>query len=120
MAAPEMAFDVTEERFPPAGVVLSVSGELDMATTPELRKRLQEALKAGARSIVVDLEELTFLDSVALAMLVQAGRRLGTERRIVVVVAPNSYARLIFEVAGMPHCLDVVETRAQAIALARG
>ena len=53
-----------------------------------------------------------------LSMLLQSGRRLGNKGRLAVVVAPDSYARLIFEVAGMPHCLDVVETRAQAIALA--
>jgi hypothetical protein len=35
-----------------------------------------------------------------------------------IVVAPDSYARLIFEVAGLPECLDLVETREQAVALA--
>lgn len=120
MAAPELpgAFDVTEEQLAPAGVVLTVSGELDMATAPELRARLNDAIKRGVRRIVVDLQELTFLDSIALAVLLQAGRRLGSNGRMAVVVAPDSYVRLIFEVAGMPHCLDVVETRAHAIALA--
>jgi anti-anti-sigma factor len=70
------------------------------------------------RRIVVDLQELTFIDSIALAMLLHASRRLGDEGRMAVVVAPDSYVRLIFEVAGMPHCVDVVESRAQAIARA--
>jgi anti-sigma B factor antagonist len=120
MAAPEIpgAFDVTEEQLFPSGVVLAVSGELDMATAPELRERLDAALEAGVRRIVVDLQELTFLDSIALAMLLHASRRLGDEGRMAVVVAPDSYVRLIFEVAGMPHCVDVVESRAQAIARA--
>jgi anti-sigma B factor antagonist len=120
MAVPEIpgAFDVTEEQLFPSGVVLTVSGELDMATAPELRERLDAALEAGVRRIVVDLQELTFLDSIALAMLLHASRRLGDEGRMAVVVAPDSYVRLIFEVAGMPHCVDVVESRAQAIARA--
>jgi anti-sigma B factor antagonist len=120
MAVPEIpgAFDVTEEQLFPSGVVLAVSGELDMATAPELRERLDAALEAGVRRIVVDLQELTFLDSIALAMLLHASRRLGDEGRMAVVVAPDSYVRLIFEVAGMPHCVDVVESRAQAIARA--
>jgi anti-sigma B factor antagonist len=112
------AFDVTEEQLFPSGVVLAVSGELDMATAPELRERLDAALEAGVRRIVVDLQELTVLDSIALAMLLHASRRLGDEGRMAVVVAPDSYVRLIFEVAGMPHCVDVVESRAQAIARA--
>jgi anti-sigma B factor antagonist len=120
MAVPEIpgAFDVTEEQLFPSGVVLTVSGELDMATAPALRERLDAALEAGVRRIVVDLQELTFLDSIALAMLLHASRRLGDEGRMAVVVAPDSYVRLIFEVAGMPHCVDVVESRAQAIARA--
>jgi hypothetical protein len=50
-----------------------------------------------------------------MATLLQARRRLGERGRMAVVVATDSYARLIFEVAGMPQCLDVFETREHAV-----
>jgi hypothetical protein len=50
-----------------------------------------------------------------LATLLQARRRLGASGRLAVVVAADSYVRLIFEVAGMPQCIDVFDTREQAI-----
>jgi anti-anti-sigma factor len=108
---------VTEEPLEPAIVVLTTSGELDIATAPDLRARLTAALDAGVRRLVVDLRPLSFLDSVALATLLHVRQRLGDEGRLAVVVAPDSYVQLIFEVAGMPQCVDVVQTREEAVAL---
>jgi anti-sigma B factor antagonist len=108
---------LTEQALQPAGVVLTASGELDIATAPELRDRLNAAVDAAAGRLVVDLRPVFFLDSVALAALLHARRRLPEGGRMAVVVDPESYVRLIFEVAGMPDCFDVVETREQGIAL---
>ena len=109
------ALRLTEEPLEPSGVVLTVGGELDIATAPELRARLSAAVDAGLSRLVIDLRPLSFLDSVALATLLQARRRLGDDGRLAVVVAADSYVRLIFEVAGMPQCIDVFETREQAV-----
>ena len=43
-----------------------------------------------------------------------------TRAAMAVVVAPQSYTRLIFEVAGMPRCVDVFETREHAVAHVTG
>jgi anti-sigma B factor antagonist len=55
--------------------VVEVSGELDLATAPELRERLDAHLDAGRYTIVVDLRSVTFLDSTALGVLVGALKR---------------------------------------------
>jgi anti-sigma B factor antagonist len=110
-------FAIDEDSFVPAGVVFSVSGELDIATVPKLRERLAAALDRGARRVVIDLRPLDFLDSIAVAALLHAARQLGDGGRLAVVVAPDSYIRMVFEIAGLPQCLDVVETRAAAVAL---
>jgi anti-sigma B factor antagonist len=99
-----------------SGLVVTVSGELDAATAPQLRARLTTAIDAGVSRLVIDLCPLDFLDSIALAVMLQARTRLGDAGRMAVVVAPDSYTRLIFEVAGMPQCIDVFETRQHAIA----
>jgi anti-sigma B factor antagonist len=109
------ALRLTEESLEPSGVVLTVEGELDIATAPELRTRLNTVVDAGLSRLVIDLRPLSFLDSVAMATLLQARRRLGASGRMAVVVAADSYVRLIFEVAGMPQCIDVFETREQAV-----
>jgi anti-anti-sigma factor len=113
-------FLVTEEPFEPAGLVICVSGELDIATVPHLRRRLAAALDRGVRRVVIDLRPLDFLDSIAVAALLHAARQLGDDGRLAVVVAPDSYIRMVFEIAGLPQCLDVVETRAEAVARVSG
>jgi len=115
--ADDRFFQLTEELLEPSVLVLTVFGELDIATAPELRTRLTTAYEQGVTRLIVDLRSLSFLDSVAVATLLQARSRLGDEGRMGVVVDPDSYIRLILEVAGMPRCLDIVETREQAVAL---
>jgi anti-anti-sigma factor len=118
--ADDRSFQVTEELLEPSVLVLTVFGELDIATAPDLRTRLTTALEQGVTRLVVDLRSLSFLDSVAVATLLQTRSRLGDEGRMGVVVDPDSYIRLILEVAGMPRCLDIVETREQAVTLVTG
>ena len=108
-------FHVAEERLEPAGVLLTVSGELDMATAPELRTRLTNAIDAGARRLVIDLCPVSFMDSVAMAAIIHA-RTLLLDGRMAIVLPCDSYTRLVFEIAGLPRCLDLFETREEAIA----
>jgi anti-anti-sigma factor len=126
MTTPEKTFEIAatvrldEESLDPSGLILTVSGELDLATAPQLRASLTAAIDGGVKRLVIDLCSLYFMDSIALAVLLQARRHLGDAGRMAVVVAPDSYIRLIFEVAGMPQCIEVLETREQAIAHVTG
>jgi anti-sigma B factor antagonist len=113
-------FRLEEEPFEPSGLVLTVAGELDIATVPHLRERLGVALRGDVRRLVIDLRPLFFLDSVAVAALLQVARQLGDGGRLAVVVAPDSYIRMVFEIAGLPQCLDVVETLEEALAQVGG
>ena len=56
--------------------VLSVGGEVDVYTAPQLRESLLELIDGGARKVVVDLGRVDFLDSTGLGVLVGALRRL--------------------------------------------
>jgi anti-sigma B factor antagonist len=109
-------FRLTEERLAPGGRLLAASGELDIATVPELRERLDAAVDAGIKRLVLDLSDISFMDSVAMAAILHTRTRLGESGRINVVVPESSYTRLVFEIAGLPRCLDVFESRADAVA----
>jgi anti-sigma B factor antagonist len=111
---------VMEESFDPSGLVLTVSGELDIATAPALRDRLTTAIEAGKRRLVIDLSAISFLDSVALAAIVHTKQRLPEDGRLAVAVDPSSYVMLVFESGGLGTVLDLVETRDQAVELVSG
>ena len=106
---------VTEESFEPSGMVLTVSGELDIATAPTLRDRLGEAIDTGKDRLVIDLSGISFLDSVALATIVHAKQRLPEHGKLALAIDPSSYVMLVFEGGGLSHVLDLVETREQAM-----
>jgi anti-anti-sigma factor len=64
--------------------VISVSGELDLASSPALDEELERVAQSEAQVVVVDLRNLEFMDSTGLSVLVRAhqraeenGRRLG-------------------------------------------
>ena len=66
--------------------VVHVTGEIDLATAPALRRYLDEQIAKGCRELVVDIEGVTLLDSTGLGVLV--GRRKvmranGNEMRVV-------------------------------------
>jgi anti-anti-sigma factor len=111
---------MTEETFEPAGLVLTVSGELDIATAPSLRDQLTAAIDAGRHRLVIDLSALSFLDSVALAAIVHAKRLLPDHGKMALAIDPSSYVMLVFESGGLRKVLDLVGTRAEAIALVSG
>ncbi|MFF8842234.1 STAS domain-containing protein [Streptomyces sp. NPDC015127] len=77
----------------PAGTrtTVSVTGEIDIATAPELRKALDTALSDGATCVEVDFSEVEFCDCSGLSVLVLARRRArqqGSTLRVVEVRSP--------------------------------
>jgi len=73
-----------EVRNADATTVISVSGELDLASSPALEEELERVARSDAQLVVVDLRSLEFMDSTGLSVLVRAhqraeenGRRLG-------------------------------------------
>jgi anti-sigma B factor antagonist len=82
--------------------VLSITGDCDLASAPELRRELLRAA-SGADRLVVDLEGVGFLDSVGLGLLVGAARRVGE----LVVVAPEGPARRALRTSRVDEILDV-------------
>jgi anti-sigma B factor antagonist len=96
--------------------IVSIAGELDLATVPALRGALTGAVERGASRVAVDLTEVTFVDSVGVGAILHMKRRLGADGVLAVVLAPSSYARVIFDVVGADSVVEVFETRAEAAA----
>jgi len=107
--------ELTEETFDPAGLVITVRGELDVATAPALREHLDAAIEAGKHRLVIDLSAVSFLDSIALATIVHAKQLLPEEGKIAMAIDPSSYVMLVFESTGLPRVLDLFHTRALAV-----
>lgn len=77
-------------------VVIGVSGELDLASSPALEQELERGAAATADLVIVDLRQLEFMDSTGLSVLVRAHQR-ATEKgqRFGVVKGPQQVQRLL-------------------------
>jgi len=64
-------FSVEVRREDHAAIVVP-SGELDLASAPELREQLERAWRSGAQQVIVDLRDVQFMDSTGLHAIVGA------------------------------------------------
>lgn len=98
--------------------MLRLAGELDIDTATDLRDRIRRAVDEKAGALVIDLSDVSFIDSVSLAVLVAARRRLGPGGRLALVAGRDSYVSLILAATGLRRVLDVFEDRDAAEAFA--
>ena len=83
---------------------VALIGEFDLATLREARAGLEEAGKDGARRIVVDLRELSFIDSTGIAFLI-AARRDDPDDRLSFVPSESPAVRRVLGITGVDHLL---------------
>jgi anti-sigma B factor antagonist len=98
---------------PVAGaVVVHLRGELDLHNAPEVRDALTSLAESAPERIVVDLEDVEFIDSTTLGVLVESRRLL--KHTVLVLAAPAPEPRRALEVSGLARYFDVYDTVAAA------
>jgi anti-sigma B factor antagonist len=95
---------------------VSVFGELDQGTAPELRSVLGETLGTPTVAVLVDLSDCEFIDSTGLSLLVEAKRRLAEDRRRFGVCCPDADVRRLLELTGIDRAVGLFDTRDEAVA----
>jgi anti-sigma B factor antagonist len=99
--------------------LVTVEGELDLSSAPNLKWALADTLGAGVRQIVVDLSRVTFIDSTALGVLVGVRRTLGPGGRIA-IAGSDADVMNIFELTGLDATFDMFASAEEALAWIRG
>lgn len=100
-------------------VVVKLAGELDLYNSEVVRNALSEAAGRGPERVVVDLGEVSFLDSTALGVLIEARGKL-RDRRSFLLAAPGVEARRALEVSGLDRHFGLHETVDEALAAKLG
>ncbi len=110
-----MTFHVGAEELANRTHVVAVDGELDLYTAPDLQQTLLNVLAAGGRRIIVDLALTTFIDSVALGVLVSTWKELKRDAGRLDVVCGSDVAHF-FQIAGLDRVFEIHRTREAALA----
>jgi anti-sigma B factor antagonist len=89
-------------------VTLSFSGELDLATAATTQEDLERALRDGAAQVVVDLTDLTFIDSTGIALFVLAKREYG-DGRLRFLPSKSSAVRRVLAITGLDETFGLAK-----------
>jgi anti-anti-sigma factor len=108
------AFRVDVDQRPGVSVV-AVEGDVDLHSAPVLRTRLAALADAETAHVVLDLSDATFLDSMALGVILVAQKRLVEAGGRLDLVAPTPEIRRIFEITMLDQVFDLHDTRAEAV-----
>ena len=95
--------------------VLAVSGEIDIATAPSLREKLHSLLADGHANLIIDLDDVTFLDSTALGVLVGVLKRARTEGGELRIVCNQPRVRKVFEITRLDSAFDLCSSVEDAV-----
>jgi stage II sporulation protein AA (anti-sigma F factor antagonist) len=95
-------------------LLVTAEGEVDMSTSPRLLDAVN-AVSEVVRLVIIDLTQVTFLDSSGLNTLVRAQRQLAPRGIALRIVSPSDrVVRRVFEIAHLEDELTLVETVADA------
>jgi anti-sigma B factor antagonist len=103
-----------QARREPGYVLVTVAGEVDIATVARLRERLL-ALAAGGLPLVADLDQVSFIDATGLGALAGAARRAAAHGASLHVVCARPQTRRLFRVTGLDRQIPLVRDLAEAL-----
>jgi anti-sigma B factor antagonist len=110
-----LEFTVQSERLGEETHVISLAGEVDLYTAPELKQELLNAIAGGAKEVVVDFTDTTFIDSTTLGVLVGGVKRLRPNGGRLSIVCSDPNIIKIFEITGLDRVFPIYPTRAEAL-----
>ncbi len=100
--------------------VLLVRGEIDVYTAPKLREKLIELVSEGSYHLVVDLEQVDFLDSTGLGVLVGGLKRVRNHDGSLQLVCTQEKILKIFRITGLTKVFPIHASVKDAIADSAG
>jgi anti-sigma B factor antagonist len=110
-----MNFDINTEQLGDDAYVISLTGEVDLYTAPEFKQQLLDVIGKGAKDVVVDFSNTTFIDSTTLGVLVGGVKRLRTNEGQLSLVCSDRNITKIFEITGLDRVFTIYPTRDEAL-----
>ena len=108
-----MNFSITDHQVGEAHL-LALGGELDLYATPAVRQHLNALIKSGKGRLLVDLRDVSFIDSTAVGLLVGAARRARRAKGSLDLICDNPRILGILDFIGVEHIFIVYHSRADA------
>ena len=96
--------------------LIELSGEVDLYTAPRFKDDLIALIDEGVARIVIDLSQVTFIDSTALGVIIGGVKRLHERDGSLALVAVSRPVVRILDITGLNRVLTIFDTREAAFA----
>lgn len=93
--------------------IIKPKGILDGTKTTEFRQKINETLERGAKVILVDFSEVTFMDSSGLGTLVFSLKTVRAAGAQFFLCSINDQIKMLFELTSMDRVFNIVSDRAE-------
>jgi anti-sigma B factor antagonist len=104
---PRRRFAIANKQLGDLTHVVSVAGELDLATAPAFARTQLEVTESGMGEVIVDLTSCSFLDSTGLRALIAARERLERSDRSLALVLSSPIVMRIFRITGFDQSFEI-------------
>jgi anti-sigma B factor antagonist len=95
--------------------LVDVDGEVDLSTSPELKRVLTDAIDNGADRIIADFRDVTFVDSTALGVLLTSARKLRWKKGAIDIVCAHAGVLGVFATTGLDRVFGLYPSREAAL-----
>ena len=96
--------------------VVDIFGKMNTGTSPEAEKYLNGLIDGGASNILMNLEELDFISSTGLRVILATGKKVGGKGGKLVICNPNLTVKDVLDMSGFSTMFGVFESEEEALA----
>ena len=95
--------------------IIAFEGNLDTNTSPEAESKINELLNVGKKKLLVNFEQLNFISSAGLRVLLATVKKLNASGGALRVCALNATVQEVFDISGFATILSVKGTEEEAL-----
>ena len=97
-------------------LIAKTDGRVDGANAREFQSALEEAIDANERAVILDMEELSYISSAGLRVILLTAKNLRSQNAKFAVCSLSAPIREVFEISGFDKIISIHNTQAEALA----
>ena len=91
--------------------IVRPDGILDRTASNEFNQKVSQCLEAGADIVLIDFQDISFIDSSGLNALVSAIKTVESQGKNIFCCSPNAQIKIVFDVSGLNRIIELFEDR---------
>jgi anti-sigma B factor antagonist len=95
--------------------IIMLQGKLDTNSTPDVESEINSLLDSGANKLLINFEQLSYISSTGLRLLLATAKRLQSSQGDLRVCSLNEMATEVFELSGFTSIINVFASEQEAL-----